>query len=225
MSSTFTLDIDRLRPDRDTVLWAGLLFNTELILTIAYLLLSDASVQEFRYLVYPFVWLNVGIWAIVKTKPVANSERDRYVGVAVATGYFLVLAYFGGLLGPGVPHPEHALGWRIAWLPPGWGPAVLYTGGVAKLALMPYKVVGYVALAYLVYATVLDAAGSAISGILGLLSCVSCTWPIVATLVTGVAGSGTAVAVAATEWSYTLGTVVFVVTVGLLYWRPTIGGR
>lgn len=225
MSSTRTFDFDRLRPERDTLLWAGLLLNTELIVTMAYLLLSDASVQQFRYLVYPFVWVNVSIWALTRTKPVAQSDRDRYVGIAVAVGYFLVLSYFGGLFAPGVEHAEHALGWRIAWLPPGWGPAVLYTGSALKLALMPYKVVGYVALAYLVYATVVDAAGSAISGILGLLSCVSCTWPIVATLVTGVAGSGTAVAVAATEWSYTLGTVIFVVTVGLLSWRPTIGGK
>jgi cytochrome c biogenesis protein CcdA len=59
-----------------------------------------------------------------------------------------------------------------------------------------------------------------VTGILGLLSCVSCSWPILATLVTGVAGSGTAIAGAAYAQSYGLSTVVFVVTVGLLYWRP-----
>ncbi|MFC7080732.1 DUF7546 family protein [Halorussus caseinilyticus] len=90
---------------------------------------------------------------------------------------------------------------------------------------MPYKLVGYVALAYLVYDTVLDTAGSAVSGVLGLVSCVSCTWPVIATLAAGVTGSGTAVAAAASEWSYTLGTVAFLLTVGLLRWRPSFGGR
>ena len=220
---TRTLDFERFRPDRDTLLWAGLLVNTELILTFAYLLLSDAQVTEPRYLVYPFVWLNASVWAFVHADPVARSTRDRYVGAAIAVGYFLLLARVGGVVAPGVG--EHALGWRIAWLPPGWGPAVLYSGAAVNLALMPYKVVGYLALAYLVYATVLDAAGSAVSGLLGLLSCVSCTWPVVATVATGLTGSGAAIATAATNFSYAIGTVVFVVTVGLLSWRPTLGAR
>jgi len=54
---------------------------------------------------------------------------------------------------------------------------------------------------------------------LGLLSCVSCTWPVLASLVGGVAG-GTGLAAAVTTQSYGLSTVVFCVTVGLLYWRP-----
>lgn len=218
---TRTFDFGRVRPNRDTLLWGGLLVNTEIALTIAYLLLSDVQVVEPRYLVYPFVWLNVGIWALTRTNPVARNDRDRYVGAVVAVGYFLLLAYAGGVVGTGIG--EDALGFRIAWLPPGWGPALLYTGASLKLVLMPYKVVGYATLAYLVYATVLDAAGSAISGVLGLLSCVSCTWPVLATVITGLTGSGAAVASAANEWSYALGTVVFVVTVVLLLWRPTLG--
>lgn len=218
---TRTLDFGRIRPDRDTLLWGGLLVNTEIVLTIAYLLASDAQVTEPRYLVYPFVWLNVGIWALARTNPVARNDRDRYVGATIAVAYFLLLAYVGGVVGAGVG--ENALGWRIAWLPPGWGPAVLYSGASVNLALLPYKVVGYATLAYLVYATVLDAAGSAVSGVIGLLSCVSCTWPVLATVITGFTGSGAAVASAATEWSYALGTVVFVATVALLLWRPTLG--
>ncbi|WP_132057653.1 DUF7546 family protein [Halorussus amylolyticus] len=220
MTRTIDFDLGRFRPSRDTLLWAGLLVNTELVVTIAYLLLADVQVDEFRYLVYPFVWLNVSVWALVRTNPVARSTRARYLGGALAVGYFLVLAYAGGIVGFG---SHHALGWRVAWLPPGWGPALTYAGETVTLALMPYNLVGYAALAYLVYATVLDAAGSAISGALGLLSCVSCTWPVLATVFTGVAGAGSAVATAANEWSYALGTVVFVLTVGLLYWRPTVG--
>lgn len=204
------------------MLWAGLLVNTELVLTFAYLLLSDVTVTEWRYLAFPFVWINVSAWALARTDPVADSRRTRCLGAAVAVGYFLLLAFVGGLVKPG---GHHALGLRIAWLPPGWGPAVLYTGSALNLSLMPYKVVGYLTLAYLVYDTVLDAAGSAVSGLVGLVSCVSCTWPVVATLAAGLAGTGTGVAAAASEWSYTLGTLAFVVTVALLRWRPTFGGR
>jgi hypothetical protein len=85
---------------------------------------------------------------------------------------------------------------------------------------MPYKLVGYLALAYLVYATVLDAAGTVVSGSLGLLSCVSCTWPVVGSLVTSLFGSGSAVVVAATTWPYDISTAAFLATVALLTWRP-----
>ncbi|WP_276281394.1 DUF7546 family protein [Halorussus caseinilyticus] len=234
MTGTLDFDADRLRPSRDTLLWAGLLVNTELVLTFAYLLLADVTITEWRYLVFPFVWINVAVWAFVRTTPTAGSDRARYLGVAIAVGYFLLLAYVGGLVKPGlVAHSHaggtvghnHATGWQVSWLPPGWGPAVTYIGSFVQLTLMPYKLVGYVALAYLVYDTVLDTAGSAVSGVLGLVSCVSCTWPVIATLAAGVTGSGTAVAAAASEWSYTLGTVAFLLTVGLLRWRPSFGGR
>lgn len=226
-----TKDLDRFRPSRDALLWAGLVVNSEVILTFAYLALADVTVTEWRYLLYPFVWLNVSAWALVRTNPVPQSARARCVGAAVGVGYFVLLAYVGGVLSQGIGFhhaggasvaDHHALGWRIAWLPPGWGPALLYSGMTVQLNLMPYKVVGYATLAYLVYATVLDAAGSAVSGVLGLVSCVSCTWPVLASIAAAIAGSGTAVAAAANEWSYALGTAMFVLTVGLLRWRPTI---
>ncbi len=232
MTRTIDVSTDRLKPDRDTLLWAGLVLNTELILTFAYLLLADVTVTEWRYLVFPFVWINLSAWALVRTSPSADSPRTRYVGAAIAVGYFLLLGYVGGLFQPGLLFHSHgggagahthATGLRISWLPPGWGPALLYTGDLVQLNLMPYKLVGYLTLAYLVYDTVLETAGSAVSGLLGLVSCVSCTWPVVATLAAGVAGSGTAVAAAASEWSYTIGTVAFAVTVLLLRWRPSLG--
>jgi hypothetical protein len=105
-------------------------------------------------------------------------------------------------------------------VPPGWGPAVTYAGSGLTLTLVPFRVVGYLALAYLVYATVLDAARSAVTGALGLLSCVSCSWPVLASLASGVAGSGSGIAAAVTTGSYGLSTLVFVVTVTLLVWRP-----
>jgi len=212
----------RFKPDRETVLWGALILHIELFLLGTYALVSSAELVNaaaIRFWLYPFVWINVGIWAIVRTRPTPTGPRQRRIGLAIAVGYFLVLSYFGGVIGQAIPGPA-TLDLTLFGVPPGWGPAILYNGSVLAVTLLPFKVIGYVALAYLVYATVLDAAGSAITGVLGLLSCVSCSWPVLAALVTGVAGSGTAIAGAVYSQSYGLSTLVFVVTVGLLYWRP-----
>ncbi|WP_327051802.1 DUF7546 family protein [Halomicrococcus gelatinilyticus] len=213
----------RFRPDFETVARGVAVLNAEFLLLALYLTVSNHQVGAIRYLLYPFVWINVAGYAVLKTDPVAQSDRQRYAAAAVAAGYFLVVGYFGGLYGPAMDMPGMpSTGFSIGWLPPGWGPALLYGGEHVRLSLLPFKVVGYLGLAYLVYATILDAAGSAISGIVGLFSCVSCSWPIVASLVTGVAGAGSGLATTIASGSYDISTVVFVVTVALLYWRPTI---
>lgn len=219
--STVDLPIPRARVRKRTLLWGALVVNTELLALLVYAVVGDTTLTgplAVRFWLYPLVWINVGVWAVVRTTPAAASARERRLAAALAVGYFAVLAYAGGLVGQSYT----ATGLRVVtWaLPPGWAPAVLYNGMGVGVTLLPYKVVGYVALAYLVYATVLDAAGAAVSGVLGLLSCVSCTWPVLASLVSGLLGSGTALAGAVYAQSYGLSTVVFVVTVALLYWRP-----
>ena len=217
MSSTVGFSsLARFRPERETLLWGAVLVNAELLALLFYLAQPGVSPTAIRYYVYPFVWINVGLWALVRTDPPAASKQRRFLVGALAAGYFAVLAYAGGLVGPG----GMATGFRIAPLPPGSGPALVYGGESVQFALFPYKIIGYVALAYLVYATLLDVARSAIGGVLGLLSCVSCTWPVLASLASGIAGGSSAVASAALTESYGLSTVVFVLTVGLLYWRP-----
>lgn len=223
MTETPTVNwLDRFAIRRETVAWAALVLNLELLVLTVYWLGSNVALtglSGLRYWVYPFVWINVGIWAVLRTKPAAADTHKRRLAAAIAVGYFVVLGYFGGLFGLATPGPTS---FRIAAfsIPPGWGPALLYNGPVFAVTLLPYKVIGYVALAYLVYATVIDATGSAVTGLLGLLSCVSCTWPILASLASGLAGSGTALASAVYAQSYGLSTLVFVVTVALLYWRP-----
>ena len=93
------------------------------------------------------------------------------------------------------------------------------------MGVVPARRVGDLALSCLVYATVIDAVGAAISGLLGLFACVSCTWPIVASVATGVVGGGSAAATVALGFSYDLSTAVFLATVGLLYWRPRFTDR
>ncbi len=215
----------RYRPNRESLLWGAVILNTELFVLLAFIATKGIShAYGLRYLLYPFVWINVSLFAVWKTNPIGTNERNRRVALAIAIGYFVLVAYFGGLFGRSGNLPGTlANGFRIAWLPPGWGPALLYHNNVFRIEILPFKLIGYLSLAYLVYATVLDAAGSAISGLLGLFSCVSCSWPIVASLITGVAGAGSGLAATVSSGSYDISTVVFVVTVLLLYWRPTIG--
>ncbi|MFB6161016.1 MAG: hypothetical protein ABEJ61_07545 [Haloferacaceae archaeon] len=214
------------RPTRETLVRLALIVNTLIALSLAYVALTEAQVGTGRYTLYGLLWVGAGVAAVAFTDVSPAGVRARRVAGAVAVGYLGALAVAGGLVGPGVP-PASADGLRVATLPPGWGPALVYGGTTLSAVLMPAKVVGYLALAYLVYATVVDALAvsdgavrGTVPGLLGLLSCVSCSWPILASLATGVFGAGTAVAGTALALSYDLSTLVYLVTVGLLYWRP-----
>jgi hypothetical protein len=214
---------ERFRPDERTALAVFVVVNLELAILWAWLLTTDwqfDSLLGLRYAIYPLVWINVGLWALWRTVPASTTSRRRVLAGSLAAGYFLILAYVGGLIGTPSQFPT---GLTLALdNPPGFSPALLYDGEPLRITLLPYKLVGYLALTYLVYATIIDAAGSAISGLLGLLSCVSCTWPIAATLLSGILGGGSALAAEAFGYSYDISVVVFVLTVGLLYWRPTV---
>lgn len=237
MSTTIDTDaiVSRLRPSRRTLLYGGLLLNTELVLVALYLLIQDATLTEPRYAVYGLLWINVGAWVIVRTRVAPASDGAKRRAALIAVGYFAALAVAGGLVRPaaamsmsvagGAGAGASASSVRVLALPPGWGPALLYRGDLLRVFLMPAHVVGYAALAYLVYATAVDLSGAAVSGLLGLLSCVSCSWPIVASVAASVFGGGSAVAAATGTLSYDLSTAVFLVTVGLLYWRPFASGR
>jgi hypothetical protein len=222
--STPTATLSRLRPDRRSLLvWATILY-AEVMVVLAYVAFVGDPPSTLRYVLllsYPFVWFDLSLWAYWRVDAPEAPRRRRAAVGAAAGGYLLVLAYFGGIVGPGTP--EFATGIRIVTseFPPGFGPAVLYSGSAFAVNLIPFKVVGYLALAYLLYVTLLDAAGSAAAGVLGVFSCVSCTFPLIAGLVSGLAGGSAALATAITEQSYGVSTAAFVVTVLLLVWRPT----
>ncbi|MFB6143597.1 MAG: hypothetical protein ABEJ30_09690 [Halorientalis sp.] len=214
--------LERARPDRETLLWGALVVHVELLVLALWWLASPTrllGLAGLRYWLYPFVWINVALFAVVRVRPSPAPARRRTLAAAVAVGYVLVLGYVGGLYGPAMPSPP-SLRVAVLSIPPGWGPALLYSGPVLSVTLLPFKVIGYAALGYLLYATVVDAAGAAVSGLLGLLSCVSCTWPVLASLAAGLAGGGAGLAGAVYGQSYGLSTAVFVLTVALLSWRP-----
>jgi hypothetical protein len=209
----------KLGIDRLTVLWGALLVCLELLSVLLYVQLPSVIPTEPLFFLYPFVWINLGLWAVLRTDVPDAAGPQRQAALLVAGGYLLVVAWFGGLLVP-AGGADYGLQVSLADQPPGWGPTLTADFGLVAAYLVPYRLVGYVALSYLVYATVLDVvdAGVAVGGLLGVASCVSCSWPVLAVVVTGVAGAGASGVVISN--AYAISTAVFAVTVVLLTFRP-----
>lgn len=213
MSTTGATIADRL-PDGESLVRIGVVVNTEIILVLAYVLLAEEPATDPVVLTFPFVWLNVAGLVFAFVRPPSASTRRKWVALAVAVAYALVLAYVGGVFGTG----GQGTGFRwILAAPPGFAPGLVYSGATLAAVFTPWKVAGYLALSYLLYVTVLDASGGVAGGVLGLFSCVSCVLPVIASVVGGVAGFGGLLYQAAMAQSYGLSTVVYVVSVGLLY--------
>ncbi|WP_053948119.1 DUF7546 family protein [Halolamina sediminis] len=224
MSVLDRVGADVLPEPRTVLLWTAVLYVEVMALTGYWLFGATVSVSQPRFALYGLLWINVSIWVFRRTDaPDASASAVRR-GSLLALGYLAVLAYTGGVVAPGIPDTfNYVPGFSVLWLPPGWGPAVTFKSEFVRLILMPAKVIGYLALTYLVYVTVLDVAGSAVSGLLGLFSCISCSWPILASVGTAALGGGSFVAAATTTYAYDVSTAVFLVTVALLSWRPSLG--
>jgi hypothetical protein len=215
------------RPGRDAVLRGALAANTLVLATLCYVLLTPARLDPPRYTLYGLLWVGVGVAVLVHetTTTRSASSRARRVAAGVAVAYFAALALAGGVVVPGGVPDAVADGWFVRTLPPGWGPALVYGGVDVALVLTPARVVGYLALAALVRGVVLDATGdgalrSGAAGLLALFSCVSCSLPVLAGVATLAFGAGSALVVTTASLSYDLSTLVFLATVGLLYWQP-----
>lgn len=213
---------ERLRelvPTKRQLGWAVLIANAQLVFVVAYYALLGSFPSTPRYVFYGLIWVNVGVLVLLKVRPPSGYDFEtRRRALAIAAGYFALLVFVAGLVATGVP--DRATDLRVAWLPPGWGPTVVYAGEYLTVILMPAYLVGYLALAKLVYVTVLEASGSLVAGVLGLLSCVSCTLPILAMVASALFGGTGFLAATALDASYDLSTGVFLLTVALLYWRP-----
>ncbi|MFB6195975.1 MAG: hypothetical protein ABEI80_07365 [Haloplanus sp.] len=200
--------------------WWCLALALELAVVTAYLAVTDVIITDPRYVVYPFVWINVGLWAMTRIDTPTVDRRRWAVAAAVAVGYLLVLLWAGGILMFGLdgPLPGGAVA-SIHWTVPGWGPILIYGTPHVRVSLVPFKFVGYVAMTYLVYARLLDATRAVLSGVLGLVSCVGCTFSILLPLI----GATTLFGSTLTRLSWDLSTLVFLLTVALLYWADDIG--
>jgi hypothetical protein len=209
--------------EREELLYAALLLNTELLLVGLHALFGGTSATSwqgvFQY-VYPLVWINAGLLAIVKTNPPPVPTKARRKALAVGAVYFLVLAAIGGIIRPGSPGIESYWQLNLLYLPPGWNPMLAYFGQVVSVTLIPYKLVGYAALSYLVYVMVLDTTGFSLGSLTGLFSCVSCVLGILVPTLSSVLGGAGAVVGQLFPQSYAASTAVYLLSLGLLYWRP-----
>lgn len=212
----------RPRPSRSLVAGLALLVGAELLLAGIYVATRSVTIRNPLVLAYPFVWIDVSLLALYGAESHAGSASQRLAGLVVAGGYLLVLCYVGGVVGRGTELHTLYVDWN---LPPGYGPAVVYDGATVRVLLEPYKVVGYLTLSFLIYATLLDTTRAAVSGVVGLFSCVSCTWPILGTALAAIFGGSSAVAAFALSRSYGLGTLVFLSAVALLYYGPRLSNR
>lgn len=197
-------------------IWAAII-NAEVILLVWYYAIMPATPTNLLQLAYPWMWINASIWAVSRVSLDSTSTRNRRLALVVGIGYFLMLGYFGGLY----QFSGAGLGFRISWLPPGWGPVPILSAGAFTIALLPFKLIGFLTLSYLVAATVVDTATAGLAGLVGLFSCVSCTWPLLATVLTGIFGTASAAATLVSGQPYGISTIVFLASVGMLVWRPT----
>jgi hypothetical protein len=192
----------------------GGLLLLELLLVVAYLAVSGAGVTAPRYLAYPFVWVNLSLLAVTAVGrtlgDVPTSRRTDAAAWLVGAGYLLLLLWAGGLVGL----DGGGGGLRVLAAPPGWGPLVVYDGTPLHLAVVPFKLVGYLALAWLVAVVVRATGRPLVAGSLGLVTCVGCTGPLVLAVVTAVFGGSATAFAAVAPLSYDLSTLVFVVAVG-----------
>lgn len=206
--------------------WLGPLVLAEALLVVAYFGATAARPTDPRYVVYPFVWMNVGLLAVAGTRPRTAGRRQRVAAAGVAVAYFLVLAWLAGLLAldpsPATHSHVHPHGWQVTLSAPGWGPRVGYATAVGHAYFVPFRVVGYGALAYLLFARTLDASTAALSGVVGLATCLSCGVPVVASLVAGTLGPAAAGPPLTSPLAFDLSTVAFLLTVGALYWSPRL---
>jgi len=212
----------RVPPTRSIGIAAAVLW-IETVVVGWYVLYQPVRITDPLVLVYPLVWINASLLALWLTDAPDATRRLRLIGALLGVGYFLVLAYVGGLIQIHALHGghSHAFGLSVTWpLPPGWGPTLIVSGDLLGVAVVPYRVLGYATLAYLVYVTVLETVGSLWAGAVGLFSCVSCTWPVLGTVLAGAFGSSAAVVVFASQEPYAASTLVFLSAVALLLWRP-----
>jgi hypothetical protein len=203
--------------NRDVRLLA-LVVAVELCLLGLYFTVTPAEMTELRYTLYPFVWINISIWVVRKTTSPRASRRHELFASTVAAAYFFVLCWLAGLVGFTLTgNPTELLGVTVGYGSPGWERVRVVTP-LAHLTLIPFRVVGYLALSYLVYVTILEATVAAVSGALGFVACLSCGVPIITSLATGLFGASAGLTGSLYTHAVDISTAVFLLAVGLLYY-------
>lgn len=208
----------------DPLRTAVLALGAQSALALPYLVLTSARLTAPSMLAVPFVWVTVAVVAVRHTERPAVGGRSRLVAAAAGAVYALGLAWLTGMVSPAM---GAATGVDLVLLAPGWGPVLRYSGAVLSFVLVPYRMLGFLALGYLVSLAVRDVMNSGLSagvgGLLALGSCASCALPFVAAVAGLVGGAGLAAVPAVGGGTYLVGTAAFVLAVAVLATRPTLG--
>ncbi|APX95983.1 hypothetical protein SAMN05421809_0080 [Natronorubrum daqingense] len=206
-----------------TLTWINLFLAAQLVVGLTYAAVVDANTPNVHYYFIPFIWITISALAVWYTRPVTRSFKYVAIAASVAIAYFLVILYLSGMVMPirSIAEPGPS-GLVVEWdRPLGWSPIVDYTGSWVSVRLIPYQVIGYLALSYLLYTAVLNISSSIYTGVVGLVTCPGCAAPVLAPLLAGAAGTSSAF-VFMVNYTHEIATVLFVLAVGLLYWQPTL---
>ena len=201
------------------------LFGLQLVAAVLYGVLFDASPASLHLFLIPFLWITVSILAVWYTQPVSGGPGHRLFALGVAFGYFLLFLVLTGTVGfsPSTLEPvtgAYSVGIEVD-RSLGWGPILFYAGEWIGIRIIPYQIVGYLALSYLVYSAVLDVTQSATAGTLGLILCPGCAAAVIAPVFGSIAGLSSAIALVV-RYTYEISTILFVVAMALLYWQPSV---
>lgn len=181
----------------------------EAVSLLVYFTVRGAIVTSLSNVAIPFLWINLGVWGALR---VGWPRRGRRTAAAfVSIGYVAVLFVAAGVVSGGGHHG----GVSVYWLLPGWGPIVALQSEPLAVWIVPYQVVGYLSLGYIVFVTVARTASGALAGVLGVFSCIGCTLPVLTTIFGGVGGTAAAT-IAGTGTASMLGTAAYGATVLLL---------
>lgn len=190
----------------------AILVSAEITLVAAYLAVTGVDIVSPRYVIYPFVWINVAAYGVLTVSPKVTNRELLPIGVLVGAMYFAVLAWLTGMIDLG---HGGAFSLRISDAIPGWGPIIAVSGPI-RLHLIPFETIGYLGLSYLVAVNAIAASRRLLSGVLGFATCVGCTVPVLTPVIGVLGGPTTGLASTAYAWSYDLGTLLFVIAAWLL---------
>ncbi|WP_336326713.1 DUF7546 family protein [Halovenus sp. HT40] len=210
-------------------LWTLVLINAligiQLLLAVLYGAAFGTSLLSFHVFLIPFIWTTVSVIAVWYTDSVSRGWKPTALAGAVAVGYLSLFLWLSGTVGftPEQVEPITGdLGFGVeVGRSLGWGPILYYSGEWIGARIIPYQIIGYLALSYLVYVTVLDATRSASAGTLGLILCPGCAAAALVPAFGGIAGVSAALSFFL-QYSYELATIMFVVAMGWLYYQPSI---
>ncbi|NHX36311.1 MULTISPECIES: DUF7546 family protein [Halolamina] len=202
---------------------AVLALGVQSALALAYLGLTDAGLTAPTMLAVPFVWVTVAVVAVRHADRPRVGRVSRWIAGGIGAAYALGLGWLTGAVGAAANAGTSA---DLLLLPPGWGPLFRYSGSQVALTLIPYRLVGIVALGYLVSLALRDVVDEGLSvgvgGVVALGSCASCALPLVASAAGALGGAGLGVGAAPTVGggTYLLGTAAFVLAAWVLAARP-----